>query len=64
METFLNFVQNNNIAFSAGILLLAYIFIATEKISKVTIALIGATLTILLGLLSQEKMAGDAINPL
>ena len=56
------FVSNNAIAFSAGILILAYIFIALEKISKVTIALLGAGLTIILGLVSQSK-GHDGIDP-
>ena len=56
------FVSNNAVVFSAGILILAYIFIAWEKISKVTIALIGAGITILLGLVSQNKGV-DTIDP-
>ena len=48
---------------SAGILILAYIFIALEKIPKVTIALLGAGLTILFGLVSQHKMADGVLNP-
>lgn len=55
METVLNFIQNNNIAISAAILIVAYFFIATEKISKVTVALLGATLTMLLGLVQTTK---------
>ena len=57
------FVSAHNVAISAGILILAYIFIATEKIPKVTIALLGAGLTILLGLVSQAKTSGGEINP-
>ena len=57
-----NYIQNHAIAFSAGILIFAYIFIALEKISKVTIALIGASITIFLGLVSQTK-GHDVINP-
>ena len=63
MEFLHNFVSANSVMVSAVILLVAYIFIATEKISKVTIALLGASLTIILGLLSQAKMDGAAINP-
>ncbi|MDD3437085.1 MAG: ArsB/NhaD family transporter [Candidatus Gastranaerophilales bacterium] len=55
MGSIYDFIQSNSIAFSAGILILVYFFIATEKISRVTIVLIGATLTMLLGLLSQDK---------
>lgn len=63
MEFIHGFVAAHNVAISAGILILAYIFIATEKIPKVTIALLGAALTIILGLVSQSKTAGDIINP-
>lgn len=55
MEFIYNFIQTYSIAFSAGILLIAYFFIATDKIPKVIVVLFGATLTILLGLLSQDK---------
>ena len=37
-----NVVQNHAVLFSASILIVAYIFIAAEKISKVTIAILGA----------------------
>lgn len=60
----LNFVQAHSVGVSAAILIIAYIFIALEKIPKATVALLGAVATILLGLLSQHKMAGDAINSL
>lgn len=63
MEHFLTIVQAHGIAVSATILLIAYVFIATEKISKVTIALIGAAFTILLGLVSQNKVVDGALNP-
>ena len=63
MEHFLTIVQAHGIAVSAAILLIAYVFIATEKISKVTIALIGAAFTILLGLVSQNKVVDGALNP-
>lgn len=55
MEFIHNFIQIHSIAFSVGILLLAYLFIMFEKIPKVTIVLICATLTIILGLVSQER---------
>lgn len=63
MEFIHNFVSANNVLISAGLLILAYIFIALEKIPKVTIALLGAGLTIVLGLVSQLKTVGDALNP-
>ena len=64
MEQMHELVAQNGVMISAIILLLAYIFIALEKIPKVTIALFGGVLTILLGLISQDKMAGDSLNPL
>lgn len=64
MEFLHSLVQGNAIAISAGILLIAYVFIALEKIPKVTIALLGAAITILLGLVSQIKGAeGGGIDP-
>ena len=58
-----DFIQLHNVAFSVGILLLAYLFIVVEKIPKVTIALIGGTLTIMLGLLSQDKGLHGSLDP-
>ena len=63
MEMIHSFVSAHNVLISAGLLVLAYIFIATEKIPKVTIALLGAGITILLGLVSQDKTVADALNP-
>lgn len=60
----LNLVQTHSVGVSAAILIIAYIFIALEKIPKATVALFGAVITILLGLLSQHKMAGGELNPL
>lgn len=62
MQYINSIAHSHAVLLSASILLVAYIFIATEKISKVTVALIGACLTIGLGLLSQEKYEGDLIN--
>ena len=59
----LNFIQQNSVMISAFILILSYVFIATEKIPKVTIALLGGAITIILGLVSQSKMIDGAINP-
>ena len=63
MELIHTFVSAHNVMISAGLLILAYIFIATEKIPKVTIALLGAGITILLGLVSQTKTVGETLNP-
>ena len=56
MIDFNGFVHSNAIKVSAIILIVSYIFIAVEKVPKVTIALIGAVVTLLLGLLSQNKV--------
>lgn len=63
MEHLHALVQSHAVVVSAAILLIAYVFIALEKIPKVTIALLGAALTIVLGLVSQNKLLGDSINP-
>ena len=63
LEALHNFVAANSVVISAAILLVAYVFIALEKIPKVTIALIGGVLTIILGLVSQAKVAEGALNP-
>lgn len=57
------FISSHSVVISAGLLLLAYIFIALEKIPKMTIALIGAAVTIVLGLVSQTKTLNGVINP-
>lgn len=58
-----SFVASHSVMLSAGLLILAYIFIALEKIPKMTIALIGAAITIVLGLVSQTKAVDGVINP-
>ena len=63
MELIQSFVSAHNVLISAGILILAYIFIALEKVPKVTIALLGAGITILLGLVSQTKVLDGVLNP-
>ncbi|MGN1154490.1 MAG: SLC13 family permease [Candidatus Gastranaerophilaceae bacterium] len=64
MESLLAWIHTNAMGISASILLLAYVFIATEKIPKVTVALLGGSLTLLLGLLSQsQKMADGTFDP-
>ncbi len=55
MEHLHALVQQNAVMISAIILIVSYIFIAWEKISKVTIALLGASITLLVGLLETEK---------
>ncbi len=49
-----NLITNNAMIISGAILLIAYIFIASEKIQKSVVALVGAGLTLLLGLLPFE----------
>ena len=64
MEALHSFIAAHNVMISAILLILAYIFIATEKIPKVTIALLGGAITIILGLVSQSKMIDGNVNPL
>lgn len=63
MESLLSLVQPHALVISAVILLVAYFFIATEKIPKVTVALVGASLTLLLGLLGQAQKVDGEMNP-
>lgn len=58
-----SFVTSHSVMLSVGVLIVAYIFIALEKIPKVTVALLGATITIILGLVSQTKFLNNTINP-
>lgn len=46
-----DFIQNHAMILSGAILLIAYIFIASEKVQKSVVALVGASLTMLLELL-------------
>ena len=62
MEQFYTLVQNHAVTISAVVLILAYIFIALEKIPKVTIALLGAAVVVFSGLVSQEKIAETGLN--
>ena len=62
MEQFYALVQNHAVAISAVVLILAYVFIALEKIPKVTIALLGAAVVVFSGLVSQEKIAETGLN--
>lgn len=63
MQFIYNFVQSHNIVFSTGILLLSYLFIIIDRVPRMTIVLLGATLTIVLGLLSQDKGLYGSFNP-
>lgn len=62
MEYIHSLISTNMIAISALILLVSYIFIAIDKIPKVTITLIGGAITILLGLVGAEKGENYFIN--
>lgn len=63
MEIITGYIQSHALAASTFILIVAYIFIAWEKISKVTVAMIGAALTLILGLLAQSKGHEAVIDP-
>jgi Na+/H+ antiporter NhaD/arsenite permease-like protein len=58
-----NFISSHSVMLSGSLLLIAYIFIATEKIPKVTVAMLGAGITILLGLVAQIKTVNGCMNP-
>ena len=62
MEQFYAIVQSHAVVISAVVLVLAYVFIALEKIPKVTIALLGAAVVVFSGLVSQEKIAETGLN--
>ena len=59
-------ISTHSMAISGGILLIAYVFIACEKIQKSVVALIGAAITMLLGLLPfhghYDKVSGEYIR--
>ena len=63
MDLIHSFVSAHSVLISSSLLGLAYILIATEKIPKVTVALLGAGITILLGLVSQNKTDANGLNP-
>ncbi len=63
MEFLTSWAHANAIVVSATILIVAYIFIATEKIPKMTVALVGGSLTLLLGLLGQSQKINGAFDP-
>lgn len=55
MEILHSFIQAHSISISAGILFLVYALIIIEKLPKIAVVLLGAALTIILGILSQDK---------
>ena len=55
MEFLTSWAHANALIISATILIVAYIFIATEKIPKMTVALVGASITLFLGLLGHSQ---------
>lgn len=59
-------ISTHSMAISGGILLIAYVFIACEKVQKSVVALIGAAITMLLGLLPfhghYDKVSGEYIR--
>ena len=57
-----NFITSHGMIISGTILVLAYILIATEKIQKSVVALIGASLTLLLGLLPFDGFVNQSTH--
>ena len=58
----LDFIHTHGMFFSGAILLIAYIFIASEKIQKSVVALVGAALTMLLGLIPLSLHLEDNVK--
>ena len=63
MEFLTSWAHAHAIVVATTILVVAYIFIATEKIPKMTVALVGASLTLLLGLLGQSQKVNGTFDP-
>ena len=63
MDSLVNIVQSHALIISTAILIISYIFIALEKIPKMTIALVGASITLILGLLGHNAKVEDSLNP-
>lgn len=57
-----DFIQSNAMLISGLILVIAYVFIASEKIQKSVVALVGASLTMLLGLIPFEGHFDETKN--
>lgn len=55
METLHGFIQAHSILISAAILFLSYFFIVIDKLPRIAVVLLGASATIILGILSQDK---------
>ena len=62
MEIIHTFIQNHSMSLSCLILAIVYVLIIWEKIPKVTSALLGASATLLIGIVSSHK-GHDSINP-
>ena len=62
MEFLTSWAHANALVISAVILVVAYVFIATEKIPKMTVALVGASITFILGLLGQSQKVNGAFD--
>ncbi len=58
----LDFIQSHAMIISGLILVIAYVFIASEKIQKSVVALVGASLTMLLGLIPFEGHFDESKN--
>lgn len=56
-----NFMQSHAMIITGAILVISYIFIATEKIQKSVVALVGAAITMLLGLIPFYGTVKDGV---
>lgn len=63
MEILHDFIQTHSILISAAILLFSYLLIVIDKLPRIAVVLLGAALTIILGILSQDKGVHGNFDP-
>lgn len=63
MENIHNFIEIHSIFVSVAILLCAYLLIIVDKLPRIAVVLLGASATIILGILSQNKGAHGNFDP-
>lgn len=63
MDALHNFIQAHSILISTAILLCAYLLIIVDKLPRIAVVLLGATATIIFGILSQNKGVHGNFDP-
>ncbi len=63
METLHSFIQAHSILISAAILFIAYLLIIVDKLPRIAVVLLGASATIIFGILSQSKGVHGNFDP-